>query len=156
MNKKEQERWLTDTAHALQHHLKSVGCVRKADNVDPDTMTVLEICDKFELTSAMWSAVRVKAWELDIPLCYGYFDGYYIGKKGEQIRNVVSMGFIMDGMARSMQEQFMILGQNGTMDDAREYARVSLNVGLTKFINRLKALGLPLPREAVKALQSGE
>jgi hypothetical protein len=142
-------------AYAVTNHLRGVGCVRKADNVQPDTMTVDEICERFDLSPSMWKAVRNKCKELGIPLVHGYFDAYYIGKKGEEARTLIHGQEVIRGIAESLRDDFCYLGKNGTINDAQDYARITFNRSLYELPKMLHALGAKLPESVTKVLASG-
>ncbi len=158
---KEQEQILVDLALMVDSWLKKEGCYRIADNQDPPTRSKDEICERLDISPLMFRAVRVKAWELGIPLVYHHYReynfGYYIGKKGEEARMLAHAQAVLAGIGESLTNGIMALGKvSNRLEDAEEYSRLNLNRPLTQLPNMCKALGSPLPRVAVKVLTSGE
>lgn len=153
--KQERDEMLTALAYNAARHLRSVGAVRRADNVDPPTVSVQELCEVLEIPESMWSAVRNRAWEEGLPLVFGYFSGYYLGTKGEQARLFVHGYYVMRGMAEAITEGFVSLSRSGTLDDAERYARLQLNCPLNSLPEMMKVLESPLPMEISQLLESG-
>lgn len=157
---KEQEALLIDLAREVETWLRREGCYRKGDNEDPLTRSKDEICERLDIGPAMFRAVRFKAWELGIPLVYHQYQefnrGYYIGKKGEEARMLSHAQAILMGIGESVFDGLFALGQAGTLEDAEKYSRMMLHRPLKQLPNMLKALGSPLPREAVKVLTDGK
>ena len=148
---------IEEMALRVKAYLKTEKCVREADNLDPKTATVEEICEGCDIPPSMWCTVKERAWELGIPLTHGYFSAYYLGNEGEQSRCIVQYYMSLRGQAKAACRGLMALGKSGTLQDGIDYARQMIGIPLTDVPKLMKALDIELPDEAVQLLlESGE
>ena len=144
----DQEIWLLTKARELEQYLESEGAVKRAHNEVPGrdfaAVTGEDIEIALDIHSDMMLAVTVKAITLDIPLCVSS-RGRYLGLVGEVATNASRRARYMEALAVSLNRIFMALGRAGSLEDAREFSRINLQVDLAELPERLRVLNAPLP-----------
>lgn len=159
MTAKQKDQMITDMALQVKAYLKDSGAERKADNIPmkkDDCRTVDEICVACDIPPSLWQNVKVRAWDLGIPLTHGYFLPYYLGTDGEVARCIIQYFTVVNGLIRSLSQGFMALGKSGTLEDAAKYARQQIGIPLSSVPKLMDACGMPLSEEQTRLLESGD
>ena len=154
-SKEELDAMLTDYAYSTKRHLEDVGAIRRADNLEPDTVSVDDICEAIGIPDSLWSSVKERMLELGMPIALQYFGGYYIGKPGEQATIIKHSQAQILGVAKSCQNAILLQAKAGTIEEANKWAREHWGRPLDELPKMLKALGVPLPHPLHNLLESG-
>jgi hypothetical protein len=143
-----QDAWLTNKARELEKYLKLEGAVKKAHNEKPGkhfpAVTGQEIEEALNIHPGIMLSVTVRALQLEIPLCVSG-NGRYLGMTGEIATNASRRAKYMRALAISLKKIFITMGKTGTLDDAREFSKMYLEVDLSELPDQLRALKAPLP-----------